>query len=81
MGRLVPLEPRLVKKLTQPLSDLIETSPAKSLQYECINTLLAGEIANKSTVSLILGKLEGYITSNDQNCESSSLFFLFSTAS
>lgn len=67
MGRLIPLEPRLVKKLTQPLSDLIETTPAKSLQYECINTLLCGEIASKSTVSLILGKLETYILSNDQN--------------
>ena len=42
LGSLVPLEPRLAKKLVEPLTEIITTTPAKSLLYECVNTLLSG---------------------------------------
>lgn len=44
LGSLVPLEPRLAKKLIEPLTDIITTTPAKSLLYECVNTLLSGAL-------------------------------------
>lgn len=39
---LCPLEPRLAKKLVEPLTDLIHSTPAMSLLYECISTVLVG---------------------------------------
>ncbi|EJW73130.1 hypothetical protein WUBG_15958 [Wuchereria bancrofti] len=43
-GALVPLEPRLGKKLLEPLTNLINSTSAMSLLYECINTVIAGAI-------------------------------------
>ena len=41
---LTPLEPRLVKKLVRPLTNLIQTTSAMSLLYECINGIIQGGI-------------------------------------
>ncbi|MCJ1462159.1 AP-3 complex subunit delta [Pseudocyphellaria aurata] len=41
---LTPLEPRLIKKLLPPLTNLIRTTPAMSLLYECINGIIQGGI-------------------------------------
>jgi AP-3 complex subunit delta-1 len=41
-GALTPLEPRLGKKLIEPLTNLIHSTSAMSLLYECINTVIAG---------------------------------------
>ena len=67
LGSLSPLEPRLAKKLTEPLCDIITTTPAKSLLYECVNTLLAGEMRSKTVIRLCLDKLRGFIEDPDQN--------------
>nr|XP_060483342.1 AP-3 complex subunit delta-like [Panthera onca] len=42
-GALTPLEPRLGKKLIEPLTNLIHSTSAMSLLYECVNTVIAGE--------------------------------------
>lgn len=39
LGSLVSEEPRLARKLLEPLSTIIQNTTAKSLQYECINTV------------------------------------------
>lgn len=41
---LTPVEPRLVKKLLPPLTQLIKTTAAMSLLYECINGIIQGGI-------------------------------------
>ena len=41
-GALTPLEPRLSKKLMEPLISLIHSTTAMSLLYECISTVVAG---------------------------------------
>lgn len=41
---LTPLEPRLVKKLVRPLTNLILSTTAMSLLYECINGIIQGGI-------------------------------------
>jgi AP-3 complex subunit delta-1 len=46
-GALTPLEPRLGKKLIEPLTNIINSTSAMSLLYECINTVLAGKAALK----------------------------------
>jgi urate oxidase len=45
---------RQAKKLVEPLTDIITTTPAKSLLYECVNTLLCGVLTNKITIRLCL---------------------------
>lgn len=68
LGSLVPLEPRLAKKLIEPLTDIITTTPAKSLLYECVNTLLCcDKLSSKTTVRLCLDKLRSFIEDPDQN--------------
>ena len=39
LGSLVPEEPRLARKLLEPLARIIESTPAKSLLYEAIQTV------------------------------------------
>ncbi|KAK4690522.1 AP-3 complex subunit delta, partial [Lecanoromycetidae sp. Uapishka_2] len=66
---LTPLEPRLIKKLLPPLTNLIRTTPAMSLLYECINGLIQGGILEggdgaregAEIASLCVGKLRGMI--------------------
>ncbi|KAL2866797.1 putative AP-3 complex subunit delta [Aspergillus lucknowensis] len=41
---LTPLEPRLVRKLIRPLLNIIQTTTAMSLLYECINGIIQGGI-------------------------------------
>lgn len=40
-GSLVPLESKIGKKLLEPLTNLINSTSAMSLLYECINTVIA----------------------------------------
>ncbi|POS84732.1 hypothetical protein EPUL_004251, partial [Erysiphe pulchra] len=48
---LTPLEPRLIRKLLRPLTSIIQTTPAMSLQYECINGIIQGGILDISDES------------------------------
>ncbi|KAK1760638.1 adaptin N terminal region-domain-containing protein [Echria macrotheca] len=67
---LTPLEPRLVRKLLPPLTDLIRTTPAMSLLYECINGIIQGGIlgdgenfsASEEIATLCVSKLRGMVS-------------------
>jgi AP-3 complex subunit delta-1 len=66
---LTPLEPRLVKKLVRPLTNLILSTTAMSLLYECINGVIQGGILDGAegaserdeVASLCINKLRGMI--------------------
>jgi AP-3 complex subunit delta-1 len=66
---LTPLEPRLTRKLLRPLTNIIQTTSAMSLLYECINGIIQGGILDGEDVlqerddvaSLCVGKLRGMI--------------------
>ncbi|KAB5550946.1 adaptin N terminal region-domain-containing protein [Coniochaeta sp. 2T2.1] len=73
---LTPLEPRLIRKLQVPLMDLIRTTPAMSLLYECINGVIQGGILGDSDnatgteeiATLCVAKLRSMImVHNDSN--------------
>ncbi|KAI9812654.1 MAG: AP-3 complex subunit delta [Thelocarpon impressellum] len=73
---LTPLEPRLVRKLLPPLTNIIKTTLAMSLLYECINGIIQGGILESSAGSsegeeialLCVGKLRGMIAADyDRN--------------
>ncbi|CAK5264345.1 unnamed protein product, partial [Mycena citricolor] len=70
-GTLCPHEPRLVKKLQPPITDLISTTPAISLLYECVHTCIIGGMlqgsSGDSLARLCVSKLAAFIEDSDQN--------------
>jgi AP-3 complex subunit delta len=70
-GALSPFEPRLVKKLQPPITDLISTTPAISLLYECVHTcIIGGMLQGASGYALArtcVSKLAAFIQDADQN--------------
>uniref|UniRef100_A0A2I3GIA3 AP-3 complex subunit delta-1 n=1 Tax=Nomascus leucogenys TaxID=61853 RepID=A0A2I3GIA3_NOMLE len=64
-GALTPLEPRLGKKLIEPLTNLIHSTSAMSLLYECVNTVIAASFF--SSFQLCVQKLRILIEDSDQN--------------
>ncbi|KAI9470810.1 MAG: adaptin N terminal region-domain-containing protein [Benjaminiella poitrasii] len=70
---LTPLEPRLIKKLLPPLTSLIQTTPAMSVLYECIYTVITGgflEAAGDAGHALAVtctNKLRKFLEDPDQN--------------
>ncbi|CAG8168894.1 unnamed protein product [Penicillium olsonii] len=66
---LTPLEPRLTRKLLRPLINIIQTTSAMSLLYECINGIIQGGILDgedglqerDDVATLCVGKLRGMI--------------------
>ncbi|CEL53150.1 AP-3 complex subunit delta-1 OS=Mus musculus GN=Ap3d1 PE=1 SV=1 [Rhizoctonia solani AG-1 IB] len=66
-GFLAPHEPRLAKKLSGPLSDLIANTPAISLLYECVHTVIVGGMLQGSMARACSGKLAVFLGDSDQN--------------
>ncbi|QPG72921.1 hypothetical protein FOA43_000225 [Brettanomyces nanus] len=64
------VEPRLKHKLLPEIVDLMCTTDALSLVYECINAILNGNMLGEEDVKvaeLIVNKLLGFFKSDDQN--------------
>ncbi|KIY50457.1 Adaptor protein complex AP-3 delta subunit, partial [Fistulina hepatica ATCC 64428] len=70
-GVLCPHEPRLVKKLQGPITELISTTNAISLLYECVHTCIIGGmlsgLSGDSLAQLCVTKLATFIEDSDQN--------------
>ncbi len=64
---LCPVEPRLPKRLVEPLTNIINTTPVMSLLYECINTCTTGLVKHLPIIRLCIQKLRVFIESTDQN--------------
>jgi AP-3 complex subunit delta-1 len=79
-GSLSPYEPRLVKKLQPPITELISTTAAISLLYECVHTCIIGGMlqgpSGDSLARLCVSKLAAFIQDVDQNRMCSLLLFL-----
>ncbi|KAI0778814.1 Ap3d1 protein [Trametes elegans] len=76
-GTLTPYEPRLVKKLQPPITDLISTTSAISLLYECVRTCIIGGMlhghAGNQLARTCVTKLAGFLQDRDQNLKYISL--------
>lgn len=66
-GYFAPLEPRLGKKLVEPLTNLISTSGAKSVQYECIYAVANGMSKVSALTKLACEKMKNFVEDPDQN--------------
>lgn len=78
LGSLVSEEPRLARKLLEPLATIITNTSAKSLQYECIHTVTEALPFTKredgtdsknvpQVIQLCSDYLKGFIEDSDQN--------------
>ena len=77
LRQLVPHEPRLAKKLVQPLTHLIETTPAKSLQFECLYTVATTMASSQPELArLASSRLRDFVESPDPNLKSLGLLAL-----
>ena len=68
-GAITPLEPRLAKKLQDPLTTLIHSTSAMSLLFECVMTVISGMPKNVNLMQLCVSKLRLFVEDSDQNCE------------
>ncbi|EJC98671.1 Adaptor protein complex AP-3 delta subunit [Fomitiporia mediterranea MF3/22] len=70
-GLLTPHEPRLIKKLQPPITELITTTPAISLLYECVHTCIIGGmltgVSGHSLAQTCVTKLAAFLEDPDQN--------------
>lgn len=70
-GYLSPHEPRLVKKLQPPITELISTTAAISLLYECVHTCIVGGMLQSASgdklAELCVTKLAAFLQDPDQN--------------
>lgn len=62
-----------MRKLVPPLTELIETTPAMSLLYECIQTSIVGGMLSgregEALAQTCVDKLKAFLEDIDQNCE------------
>lgn len=79
-GSLTPHEPRLVRRLLPPIKGIISTTPALSLLYECIHSVISGEMLNGSEgdelASACVDKLATFLEDEDRNLRYISLLAL-----
>lgn len=70
-GSLAPHEPRLVKKLQPPITELISTTSAISVLYECVHTCIIGNmlqgVSGLSLARTCVSKLAAFLQDADQN--------------
>ena len=70
---LVPYENRLIRKLTLPLTEVINSSTATSVVFECAHNIFAGNImimddsVSEHLALTCLAKLGDFLTDDDQN--------------
>lgn len=68
---LSPLEPRLAKKVLPALHELLQTTAAMSVMYECIHSIVEGKMLlsqeSPDLEDICVEKLKAFIVSSDQN--------------
>ncbi|KAL4384754.1 hypothetical protein GQ457_15G001250 [Hibiscus cannabinus] len=66
-SKLAPLEPRLAKRVVEPICDLLRNTGAKSLLFECIRTVVTSLSEYESAVRLAVGKVREFLVDEDPN--------------
>lgn len=66
-AKLAPLEPRLAKRVVEPICDLMRRTGAKSLMFECIRTVVTSFTDYESAVKLAVAKIRELLVEDDPN--------------
>ena len=65
--KLAPLEPRLAKRLVEPICDHMRKTRAKSLVFECIRTVVTSFSEYESAMKLAAAKIREFLMEDDPN--------------
>ncbi|XP_062117045.1 AP-3 complex subunit delta [Humulus lupulus] len=66
-AELAPLEPRLAKRVVDPICDHMRRTGAKSLMFECIRTVVTSFTDYESAVKLAVEKIRELLVEDDPN--------------
>ncbi|KFK26686.1 hypothetical protein AALP_AA8G280000 [Arabis alpina] len=66
-GKLVSIEPRLGKKVVEPVCEHMRRSVAKSLVFECVRTVVSSLSDHEGAVKLAVGKIQEFLVDDDPN--------------
>ncbi|CAE7746290.1 Ap3d1 [Symbiodinium pilosum] len=64
---LSPLEPRLPAKLVEPLTNILNTTKAQSVEFEAIRCVVRSMPEGTAIVALAIEKLQAFLNSSDRN--------------
>lgn len=66
-AKLAPLEPRLAKKIVEPICEIMGKTGAKSLMFECVRTLVTSVSDFEPAVKLAVSKIRELLVDQDPN--------------
>ncbi|KAI9113939.1 hypothetical protein K1719_015190 [Acacia pycnantha] len=66
-AKLAPLEPRLGKRIVEPVCELMKKTGAKSLMFECVRTVVACLSNHESAVKVAISKIGELLVDPDPN--------------
>ncbi|CAA0818408.1 AP-3 complex subunit delta [Striga hermonthica] len=66
-ANLAPLEPRLAKRIVEPICEHMGRTGAKSLAFECVRTIMTSLSEYDSAVKLAVGKVREFLLEDDPN--------------
>lgn len=66
-AKLAPLEPRLAKRVVEPICDHMRRTGAKSLVFECVRTVVTSFGDYDSAVRLAIAKVREFLVDDDPN--------------
>ncbi|KAK7291412.1 hypothetical protein RIF29_06539 [Crotalaria pallida] len=66
-AKLAPLEPRLAKRIVEPVCDVMRRTGAKSLMFECVRTVVTSLSDHESAVKLAVEKIRELLVEQDPN--------------
>jgi len=66
-AKLAPLEPRLAKRVVEPICEHMRRTGAKSLMFECVRTIVSSLSEYESAVRLAVVKIRELLVDDDPN--------------
>lgn len=66
-AKLAPLEPRLAKRVVEPICEHMRRTGAKSLMFECVRTVVSSFSEYESAVKLAVVKIRELLVDDDPN--------------
>ncbi|CAM8995823.1 unnamed protein product [Rhodiola kirilowii] len=66
-SKLAPLEPRLAKRVVEPICEHMRRTGAKSLMFECVRTIVTSLAEYESAVKLAVAKIRELLIDEDPN--------------
>ncbi|OIW11945.1 hypothetical protein TanjilG_02152 [Lupinus angustifolius] len=66
-AKLAPLEPRLAKRIVEPVCEVMRRTEAKSLMFECVRTVVTSLSDYESAVKLAMEKIRELLVEQDPN--------------